>query len=395
MIAIIETTMGSISHEVFNAGMIYQIHSVYPDEQIVYFCEKEQLKAVKRILDNNGCITNIKFITINQFYVDFCRESIEGTKKEYINILKKCFNVRFAIILSLLPVNVGLVNSIVKRFNNIKFGVCIHGYIENILPCNNIKIEKQLNIISSIKEYQNNTKALNYFKRNLKDMAQMQNCNIILYSNMYKKYKDCIDLILYQNIKVLNLPYLFTYDKKKSIDNKKFKIGIMASSMAAKDNNCKKIIQYMNKQVNKIQYPYQFMILNYSTGDNKNTVRILKPGRSRKDVETFMNMCDWMLIPYDENKYILSSSGVLFDCIEAERPFFALGSPTFFKAIDAGCGIQECSIEALVEKMIWQINNKNPDYEKYCINIRRLKKRMEKENREQIEMIFGKIRGQL
>ncbi len=390
MIAIIETTMGSISHEVFNAGMVYQIHSVYPNEEIIYFCEEKQSKVVKQILDNNECFTNIKISIISQFYINFCKENIKGTKNEYIHILKKCLNARFIIILSLEPVNIGLVNSIIKKFNNIKFGVCIHGYIENILPQNKIKIEKKLNLINAMKEYQKNTKALSYFKKNLNDMAQMPNCNIILYSDMYKKYKDCIDLPLYQNIKVLNLPYIFTYDKKKPIDNKKFKIGIMASSMAAEDHNCTKIIQYMNQQADKIQYPYQFMILNYPTGDNKNTVRISKPGRLRKDVETFMSMCDWMLIPYDENKYILSSSGVLFDCIEAERPFFVLGSPTFFKAIKAGCGIQECSIKALVEKMIWQINNKNPDYEKYRINIRSLKKRMEKENREQIEMIFGK-----
>lgn len=100
-------------------------------------------------------------------------------------------------------------------------------------------------------------------------------------------------------------------------------------------------------------------------------------------------MCDWILIPYDNKKYILSSSGILFDSIEAERPFFALGSPSFYKAIKAGCGIQENSIEELGERIIQQINNKNLDYKWYYNNIKNYKKRVEKENIEGIIKILG------
>ena len=222
-------------------------------------------------------------------------------------------------------------------------------------------------------------------------MTKLPNCNIILYSDVYKKYKNCISQSLYANIKVLNLPYVFTYDKKEPAKSNIFRIGIMPSSAAAEDKNCIKIIQYMSKQKNRIFYPYKFLIFNYNIGCYENVNYINKPGKKRSDIEYFMKLCHWILIPYDKSKYILSSSGVMFDSIEEERPFFALDSKCFTKAIEAGCGIRETTIDALGERIIEEINGQDSGerYSQYSKNIRNYKKRIEKENLKGLAEIFG------
>lgn len=89
-----------------------------------------------------------------------------------------------------------------------------------------------------------------------------------------------------------------------------------------------------------------------------------------------MKLCDWILIPYDKSKYILSSSGVMFDSIEEERPFFALDSKCFKKAIEAGCGIRETTIDALGERIIEEINGQDSGgYSQYSKNISNYKKK--------------------
>lgn len=104
MIAVIETITGGISHEAFNAGMLYQLHNVYPNEEIIYFCEKEQAKCVKRILAIHGC-KNIRFSTINRIYVECTNENIVDNKQEYIHIFKKCLHAKFVLILTMDTVN--------------------------------------------------------------------------------------------------------------------------------------------------------------------------------------------------------------------------------------------------------------------------------------------------
>lgn len=380
MIAVIETITGGISHEAFNAGMLYQLHNVYPNEEIIYFCEKEQAKCVKRILAIHGC-KNIRFSTINRIYVECTNENIVDNKQEYIHIFKKCLHAKFVLILTMDTVNSGLVKNFMKKFYYLKFGVCIHGCIENILPQNEAKFCKN----------HQKKRELDYFKKNLDDMTKLPNCNIILYSDVYKKYKNCISQSLYANIKVLNLPYVFTYDKKEPAKSNIFRIGIMPSSAAAEDKNCIKIIQYMSKQKNRIFYPYKFLIFNYNIGCYENVNYINKPGKKRSDIEYFMKLCHWILIPCDKSKYILSSSGVMFDSIEEERPFFALDSKCFTKAIEAGCGIRETTIDALGERIIEEINGQDSGerYSQYSKNIRNYKKRIEKENLKGLAEIFG------
>ncbi len=388
MIAVVETVTGSLSHEMFNAGMILQIRKVYPEDEITYFCEKEQAGYVKRILDMQGC-NGVTYETMNRVYLEFSRKEIADNKQEYINIFRKCWKARFVVILTLSAVNSGLVKNIIKHFDNLKFGVCLHGEVEMILSQEKISFRKMLGI-NALKEYKIEHLKKRYFKDNLNQMAAMPNCRVILYSDAYKKYKSDIDSTLFDNISVLNLPYVFTYNKYMPPEGNLFRIGIMPSSAAAEDRNCIKIIEYLDNQKNRILYPYRFLIFNYHIGTYKNVGYITKPRRMRKDIKDFMERCDWMLIPYDRKKYVLSSSGVMLDSIEAERPFFALDSNSFEKAIEAGCGIQEASIEALGERMINQINSKNERYAEWFQNVKKYKARIETENLEQIERIFGK-----
>lgn len=389
MIAVIETVTGSLSHEIFNAGMIWQIRKVYPEEEITYFCEKEQAEYVKKILDTQGC-KGVTYETMNRIYLEFSRQEIAENKQEYRNIFRKCWKARFVVILTLSAVNSGLVKNIIRRFDNLKFGVCLHGEVEMILPQNENKLNRGVGGIKALKEYKIEHLKNKYFKDNLNEMAALPNCRVILYSDAYKRYRDDIEDALFDNISVLNLPYVFTYNKCMPEKGKVFRIGIMPSSAAAEDRNCIKIIEYLDSRKDKILYPYRFLIFNYHIGTYKNVGYITKHGRKRKDIEDFMRGCDWMLIPYDIRKYVLSSSGVMFDSIEAERPFFALDSNSFGKAIEAGCGIWESSIEALGERIIEQINSKNEGYAEWFQHVRRYKMLVEKENLERIERIFGK-----
>lgn len=389
MIIVIETIMAGLTHEIFNAGMLYQLRIAYPNEKIIYFCEENQGKFVKRILDTQGCTNNIQYSYINRTYMECNKENIRCNKNEYINIFKEWKHIKFVIVLSMQAINSGLLKNLIRRFSTLKFAICIHGNIENILPQNKPQFKMNNKLIKEIKDYRQAKWELEYFIKNLNDMTLFPNCNIILYSDNYKKYKEYLSTNLYENIKVLNLPYVFKKDKKLPSFNKKLRIGIMPLTSTEKSQNAIKIIKYINKEKDRVVNPYSFLIFNYYIGTYKNAIYIKKPNRTRKDIEEFLEMCDWILIPYDNKKYILSSSGILFDSIEAERPFFVLGSPSFYKAIKAGCGIQENSIEELGERIIQQINNKNLDYKWYYNNIKNYKKRVEKENIEGIIKILG------
>ena len=155
----------------------------------------------------------------------------------YIDFFNKCKNVKFIVVLSMQAINSGLLKNLIRGFSSLKFAICIHGNIENILPQNDIKFKISYKLADAIKEYRQAKWELGYFLKNLNEMALLPNCNIILYSENFKNYKKCINANLYQNIKVLNLPYVFTYDKKMPIINTKFKIGMMPLTSAGKSQN--------------------------------------------------------------------------------------------------------------------------------------------------------------
>lgn len=105
-------------------------------------------------------------------------------------------------------------------------------------------------------------------------------------------------------------------------------------------------------------------------------------GVSREALVKYIERMDWILIPYLENQYQVSMSGILSEAIGYEKPVLALNSPIIRWYNQRPIGIVKNSLEELCEQILGHRELENKEkYEMYKTNMRHMRLKGEQENK--------------
>lgn len=406
MIIIIDLESFTFSHEEFNAGTIYQIAVAHPDKDIVYYAEREQIKYVTKLIK----VKNVKNICFQKLSLlsKIREEKDANIKNIYEDILNDIFiqneKIDNIIFTSCAPEGLPVLYESIKKNQDIKFSLMLHGNIELLIKLNLMQINglykigpiylksQLLDMFRQLKSVFDEKKYMKvwFIRKYLNLLAEQDNVNFFVFSDEYLKYQNKIGLKLCQKFNKIFLPYIFNMEIKHEFgtDNE-VRIGIMPSTAAAKDAVVWKIVSYVNRHVNKVNKNFKFVLFRGWNRGLKNTVTYENTEKDRANLERFFRSCDWILLPYPKSKYILSCSGVLFDSFNMEVPIIMYSSNSFNDFDKYNVGIRKYSIKELGEAVIELINKYSKgDMVKYIENIHAMKDEIQRSNIQTFKDIF-------
>ena len=397
MIAIIELAHHSFSHECFNAGTILQVAKAYPKERIIFFAEEEQVMNVSALVPETDVISYCVVKELTEIRNN-SNLNIDDKKQIYDEIRDRILSNEdiSGVVFTSSHCIEGLdASDWVKRFPSIRFLLFQHGELEQLLNIKLIKMYKlykeslyymAIYLYLSLKDYIRQFKTLSSrkmqvmnYRNYLEKLSECNNADIIVFSDEYLKYSDVISEKVMKKFRKIYLPYVYDWNLNHKPFENEVKIGIMPKTAEAPDAIVWKVVDYVNKHIDKVKKPFKFYMYREQDRGIKNVHTYESKGYDRKYINDFLADCDWLLIPYPKDKYVLSSSGALFDSINRELPVMMYESPSFngFENV----GIRGKSITELGELIINTINTYNEQCkEKYVNAMRSLKQKMEQDN---------------
>ncbi len=382
MIVVIEAACKGFSHEAFNAGTISQLHRAFPGEPIRYIAEKAQTSCVSLILEDEHC-NSYEYEAINNDdeFDSKCKKVISETlQTESITLVVVCGY----------PLDAGpFFEEISSKYTLVKFAFVQHGQIEHLLPpvewkAANYWYRSKRDAVRK-KLYYESIKHDVQYREHIIRLLKNPNCRLVGFSKALLETNLAAFEFIKNSLTVIHLPYVFMPLTDRQPNNT-IRIGLMPSSVDDNYDNCERIIRgvYKEYRSRKINRGYQFQILNYGVPFWLKTKRVTiysKATPSRSDIYTYLDGLDYLLIPYGENKYRLSSSGVLFDAISRDLPIIMFASKCFDEYESCGIGIRAHTIDDIVKIIVDEIEScDGTKYKHYVDNIEALKDRMIDEN---------------
>lgn len=370
MIYIIEPMFKGWQHTMCNKGIL-ELLSKNTTENIVLFAEREHGECI--INDNKNVIFNpIELIGLN--YNSDAKNITQVT-----NHVKKIFS------------NYTICNK------DIIISLSSPYLIERVLCDINLEIGARLFFVhhAELDWIINNSSnidenVLANIKITLENIAKLKEVSFISFSPFVKKRlvgilsEKVLDKFIF-----LNHPFDNKSRIKKENNNS---IGIYGAC----DNKLfKRMLKYIcdNDMEHSFDNIYLFKRCILNTLELKYSYPTEFLGKIEKsingnDLDEFIGSKSWILLPYDENMYQVSASGILFDAISYEIPIIGMNSPIinyYYK--EYKIGILCDSIEMLSDTVI-KISKEKRHYNCYIENIKLLKKKITDENNTIIKSIL-------
>lgn len=378
MIAVVDMVNKGVSHEMFNAGMLLQICEAYPASEVVYYAEEKQIENVSRILSEKETVSHLSY-----------NKSILSSLDDLEMLLCRHKNISSIVFTGVLTSSYEDVLIPFARNNpNVQIWILQHGEIEGWLRKETVVIPRAYTvyprvIASSIKRIFKQIISLRRRELERKKMisgmkkaSKENNIWFIVFSDEFENHLDVIDTCVFKKMKRLYLPYVDgIIERKHNTDC--VVIGALPSAVASPDASVWRVIRYVNKKKKRITTDYTFCLFRRKNQCVKNVTTWGSWDDSRENIDAFLRNCDYLLVPYDERKYILSSSGIAHDAIYSEVPIIMGGSRCFDQFDEAQIGIRGQSIKEIGDSIIDELNHFSSErMVGYSKNIKKLKETM-------------------
>jgi len=343
MIILCEPQCKGYSHEQFNAGFLYGYSLSYPEEQILFFGEKNHNRCIRSILDSssleqinvefhdieipegNSLVIMIKYLKVIDTLLNFAKTN-------------KCQKISFLSIYSfnLLPLKLLLHH---KYNHSFLVHIMMHGTLEFVKRKNYSFFRKFLNLLKKI---------IAHFNKISQSLVDEGSQNIYFYEKLFKKAlhvfgnkhisyyvfrEDSLKKVhqylpsIASYFRWIDLPYIYKNDKPRFSEQMDFDglfltfdkgntselNELFEALFANKDNSKLNPIQIIGKNTNMEDYCHPQMLNLYHMGE-----------LSRKQIEEMMTKAKYLLILYPETSYELTTSGLLFDGVAYCKPMIFL-----------------------------------------------------------------------
>lgn len=375
MIVFFEPQCVDWQHEMVNAGLIELIYCCYPNEKILFLCERKQGQNINKLVVHR----NPK-ISIDYMYFDMP----DGIKDDY----------------QLTGVYIDLINSVIKRYgdkintfiltsshrgnmqaclecarinNNIHFIVVVHAIMESVLKRHTwVEWKKGKDLL-----------------RTIRNLAEQGNIDFITYSpllqkRLHRKLKNRYVEKFY----FIHHPYQFNAETDNCADLKtNMNYGIVG---ACNNEYAKDIVE---KVIVDRTIECNFIIMASDLIQEKDSrIIIVENGQrvGREEMLKYFKKLSYFLIPYRRNQYMISASGVFWDAVNEEIPIVILDCPyTRYYNEKYDIGWRFDTTEEIISFMKKGINCKDPVWLEKQSNIKKMKKKVIEENYNKIKTLIG------
>lgn len=341
MIVVLEPVCSSWVHEDANAGFLQSVRENCKDH-VTFIAEKEHINCIRKICQADG--------------VDFVRIKKTVPKKDsddYVHLVYY-FRLLMTVIWKYRPQ---------KLFVLCAYRPCLLATEMNALF--NYKVEMNIVIHGMVEKYKGNHDAY----RRIFGLSQIfNNIKFITYSpyctGSYWNIED-------KKFIFMDLYYINKEIKKvqKKTENKVI-IGIIG---ACANEKAKKIILYINQQQLKKTYEFWVISKNGKMFQYIDNVKVLDLEFDRKRKQILLQKLNYLLLPYDQEEYALSASGVLWDAILHKIPCFMLGSNYFKYYMQYNIGYQADNIKNLCKIIIDIIQRKEDERQIFYVGLDKIK----------------------
>ena len=362
MIAIFELEFTKWQHIECNAGMI-KLLSKATDEKIVLFCTESHFQALK----SEGIPEDINYHMINIYpfsecqnynHVNYYSEIINNSLKIYDNISMVIFlSSEYVLLKSILQAD-----SISRGMKTL---CVLHANLDRILfPKQEIDFFSQKDFIEACKR---------------------PNIRFISFSPCAKKIiTEILGVECCNKFFFLHIPISVTTRLKKK--NEKIVIGVYG--LAVNDNLSRFLHEYEKFQWNRLI----IRIYRRASVDNLDyrAWRIPKKGIEyhekidgfeKEDLNEYRKEMDYILLPYSQEKYIASMSGILADAIGSKIPVLCLDSNATSWYSKYNIGMCAQNVKQLCELVYREVElENNGNYQQYVDNMTLLQQLMINEN---------------
>ncbi len=337
MIIVLEPVCSSWIHEDANAGFLQLVRKNCKD-RVVFIAEKEHIYCVRKICH----IDDVEFVRIGS--------TVPKKDADDFKHLLYYFRLLMLVICKYRPK---------KLFVLCAYRPCL--LAAEMCALFNHNVEVNIVIHSMIEKYKGNQDAyrcifcLSQFFNKLRFITYSPYCTGNYWRIDEKKFI------------FMDLNYVDAEKKKvKKKGEEKIVIGIIG---ACANEKAKKIILFINRH--QLTKPYEFWVISnngkmFRYIDN---VKVLDLNFDRKRKQVLLQQLNYILLPYDQEEYALSASGVLWDAILHKIPCFMLGSDYLKYYMKYNIGYQADNIKNLCKIIIDKIQNIEDESQMFFVGL--------------------------
>lgn len=340
MILLIEMQCKDWEHDRVNAGITRLCHAAFPDEQLKLYGERKHIEELGKLVSRH----EIKLAASAIDFYDWRYDSINCAgkyEKLLLNILDKEPEAERILLLS-----------------------CNHGIVMAAANVCRIRTERKIYIIthSIMEEVCININFGQYIKQRLLaphkitmrhciNKCTATNCSFFIYAPCYEReLRGKIKRSVLEKFTFLHHPLYEPETEKPCVASEKIIIGIYGQAV---NQNAYEIIDYYNRNYDNGHVVFKIMAKeNNDILKLKNTLRLFEKDYVKNDeLEYAIRGFDYVLIPYSDEQYRVSASGIFCDAVSLNVPVLMLDSPLFMYYSRYNMGIQESSITAMAYRI--------------------------------------------
>lgn len=350
MILLIEAQCKNWEHNRVNYGIIKQIKSAFPNEGIKLYAENQHIINLTKLLEHD----QIEIDSENIEFYDWRKEN-QDCKDEYENLLECILSENHdAREVMLLSCNKGIIlacDAMSRNHINVTFHLFLHSATEEIYYQKKKQLkDKVWYFLSSIKHLRFQSKPVISMKECM-EKCREKNCKFIIYSPNYEwALKGKLDIEILDKILFLHHPLFESNLNKIKLQLNNIIVGIYGQAV---NQNALLIVKNYNSRYDNKTVVFKVM----ANSDNeillqKNVERLFdKDYVTNEELEQAIKGFDFILIPYDNNQYIVTASGIFSDAISQEIPLLMLNSPYLQYYNKYEVGILCKDIDAMAKKI--------------------------------------------
>lgn len=330
---LIEMQCKDWEHNRVNAGIIELSGRAFQDEPIKLYAEEKHIASLEELIKKQSSTPKIN---INSSFIDFADWRFDNYNcvDKYASLLENIVEGEpEENIIMLLSCNKGIicaVKDIAEKYLDKKFYIILHSALEEVVhEYHPTLVQRFKLLVHAIICKDRATLSPKLSETSMKDCINAcvsPNLFFVLYAPEYREYLTgkIVEKVLGKFI-FMHHP-LYEPEKFYMPDNEKLIIGIYGQAV---NQNAYDIVKlYNDKYDNR-----KVMFLVMAPKDSpilalRNVTRMFEEDYvSNEALEAARRELDYILIPYDENQYKVTASGILCDVLSEEIPVLMLGSP--------------------------------------------------------------------
>ena len=368
---LIEMQCKDWEHNRVNAGIIKMIKSAFPTEKIKLYAEEKHIAELNKINAKEG-------IQVESVPIDFAdwRQADQDSHGKYEKLLNNIImqepESREVILLSC---NKGIVlacDKISKKYPHRIIHVILHAAAEEIVHYQGRTLKGMAwRILCDIYHKRLPSRQPISMKECM-EKCDSQNCRFIIYSPNYKNgLQGKLSDHIMEKMTFLHHPFFDSQLTHADKDKEKIEIGIYGQAV---NQNAVEIVKTYNLYYDNDSVLFQVMAKrDHELLAMKNVKRMFEEDYvSNEDLEYAINDLDYILVPYNNEQYVVTASGIFCDAVSQGRPLLMLNSPYLKFYNKYGIGFMEDSIDAMAQKIAKLEKAKLNGFSENEINLKRI-----------------------